>query len=53
MRILKRIFTISLILLIQSIIIIYRIICQFYNKYNMSIKKFIKRCDKALRESLV
>lgn len=49
---LKKILIISLILLIQSIIVIYKIISKFWKKYNSNIKNFVKKLDKELRVEL-
>lgn len=50
MKYVKKILIISLILIIQSLIIIYRIISKFWTKYNGNVKCFVKKFDKELRE---
>lgn len=52
LKIIKKIFIISLILFIQSVIVIYRIISKFWRKNNSYIKKFIKKLDRELRVEL-
>lgn len=52
LKIIKKIFIISLILFIQSVIVIYRIISKFWRKNNSFIKNFIKKLDRELRVEL-
>lgn len=52
LKIIKKIFIISLILFIQSVIVIYRIISKFWRKNNSYIKNFIKKLDRELRVEL-
>jgi len=52
MKILKNLFILFLILIIQSFIVIYKIISVFWTKYNTKIKDFVKRLDKELRIEL-
>lgn len=52
MKIVKKILIISTILLIQSLIVIYKIISKFWTKYNSNIKKFVKKLDNELRTEL-
>lgn len=52
LKIIKKIFIISLILFIQSVIVIYRIISKFWRKNNSYIKNFIKKLDRELRIEL-
>ena len=52
MKILKKILLVSLILLIQALIWIYRIISNFWEKYNTNIKNFVRKLDKELRTEL-
>ena len=51
-KILKKILIISLILLIQSVIVIYKIISKFWRKYNINIKDFVRKLDKELKVEL-
>ena len=51
-KILKKILIISLILLIQSIIVIYKMISKFWKKYNTNIKDFVKKLDNELKVEL-
>jgi len=51
-KILKKILIISLILLIQSIIVIYKMIAKFWKKYNTNIKDFVKKLDNELKVEL-
>lgn len=53
MKIVKRILIITIIIFIQSLIFTYKIISNFWKKYNTNLKKFIKRLDKELREELI
>lgn len=52
LKIIKKIFIISLILFIQSVIVIYIIISKFWRKNNSYIKNFIKKLDRELRVEL-
>lgn len=52
LKIIKKIFIISLILFIQSVIVIYRIISKFWRKNNSYIKNFIKKLYRELRVEL-
>ncbi len=52
MKIIKNVLVISLILLIQALIWIYRIISNFWEKYSYNIKNFVKKLDKELRIEL-
>lgn len=52
LKIIKKIFIISLILFIQSLIVIYKIISKFWRKNNSFIKNFIKKLDRELRVEL-
>ena len=52
LKIVKKIFIISLILFIQSVIVIYKIISNFWRKNNSNIKSFIKKLDQELRVEL-
>lgn len=52
LKILKKILIISLILLIQSIIVIYKMIAKFWKKYNTNIKDFVKKLDNELKVEL-
>lgn len=52
LKIVKKIFIISLILFIQSVIVIYKIISNFWRKNNSIIKSFIKKLDKELKVEL-
>ena len=52
MKIIKNVLIICAILLIQSLIFLYRIISKFWEKYNKNIKKFIKKLDNELRVEL-
>lgn len=52
LKIIKKIFIISLILFIQSVIVIYKIISKFWRKNNSYIKNFIKKLDRELRVEL-
>lgn len=51
-KILKKILIISLILLIQSVIVIYKMIAEFWKKYNTNIKDFVKKLDNELKVEL-
>ena len=51
-KILKKILIISLILLIQSVIVIYKMIAKFWKKYNTNIKDFVKKLDNELKVEL-
>ena len=51
-KILKKILIISFILLIQSIIVIYKMIAKFWKKYNTNIKDFVKKLDNELKVEL-
>mgnify|MGYP001625531166 FL=1 len=52
MKVVKKVLIVCLILIIQSLIFIYNIITKFWDKYNVSIKKFVKKLDKELRTEL-
>lgn len=52
LKILKKLLIISLILLIQSIIVIYKIISKLWKKYNTNIKEFVKKLDNELKVEL-
>lgn len=52
LKIIKKILIISLILLIQSLIVIYKIISKFCEKNNTNIKNFVKKLDQELRVEL-
>ena len=52
MKSIKKILLVIFILLIQALIWIYKIISNFWEKYNSNIKKFVKRLDKELRTEL-
>ena len=52
MKVVKKVLIVCLILIIQSLIFIYKIITKFWDKYNVDIKKFIKKLDKELRMEL-
>ena len=52
MKIIKNVLIICAILLIQSLIFLYRIISKFWEKYNKNIKKFVKKLDNELRVEL-
>ena len=52
LKIIKKLLIISLILLIQSLIVIYKIISKFWEKNNTNIKSFIKKLDQELRVEL-
>lgn len=52
MKVVKKVLIVCLILIIQSLIFIYKIITKFWDKYNVAIKKFIKKLDKELRMEL-
>ena len=52
LKILKKLLIISLILLIQSVIVIYKIISKFWRKYNINIKDFVRKLDKELKVEL-
>lgn len=52
MKIIKNVLIICAILLIQSLIFLYRIISKFWKKYNKNIKYFVKKLDNKLRIEL-
>lgn len=52
MKTLKKVLIIIAILLIQSFIVIYKIISKLWKKYNENLKQFIKRLDIELRREL-
>ena len=52
MKIIKNVLIICAILLIQSLIFLYRIISKFWEKYNKNIKNFVKKLDNELRVEL-
>lgn len=52
MKLIKKIIIIFLILLIQSINLIYKILSKFWSKYKQNILNFIKKLDVELRETL-
>lgn len=52
LKIIKKIFIIIIILLIQSSVAIYKIISKFWRKNNTKIKNIIKKLDKELRIEL-
>lgn len=52
MKIIKKLIIIFLILLIQSINLIYKILSKFWSKYKQNIKSFIKKLDIELREAI-
>lgn len=52
MKTLKKVLIIISILLIQSFIVIYKIISKLWEKYNENLKQFIKRLDIELRREL-
>lgn len=52
LKILKKLLIISLILLIQSVIVIYKIISKFWRKYNINIRDFVRKLDKGLKVEL-
>ena len=53
MKIVKRILIITTIILIQSLKLLYKIICFFWKKYNKSVKEFLKKLDIELRNELI
>lgn len=52
MKLIKKILILSLILIIQSLIVIYKIISNFWNKNKSNLKFFIEKLDDALRYEL-
>lgn len=52
LKVIKKIIIISLIVLIQIMIAIYRSMSKFWEKYNVNIKDFIKKLDRELRVEL-
>ena len=52
LKIIRKIFIIIIILLIQSSVAIYKIISKFWRKNNTKIKNIIKKLDKELRIEL-
>ncbi len=52
LKIIKKIFIISLILLIQFLVVIYKILSKFWKKNSTDIKEFVKKLDQELRVEL-
>ena len=52
MKLIKKILIISLILIIQSLIVIYKIISNFWSKNKHNVKFFIEKLDATLRYEL-
>lgn len=52
LKVIKKMLIISLILFIQLMIVVYRSMSKFWEKYNVNIKDFIKKLDEELRVEL-